>query len=373
MVYVFEAARRRTGESTAVVGFRVFIAVVLVLGVLAYGGFQCFLIWQNNQNGSLAVRLFSELHKNYLVPDIVFCSTSTNVTYTCTTADFNGNPNVTCQQFINTTLISNPDKSSYAQFPSCTVFKTRGNLTFNRWEGISEIDIQVLPPKNEPVDNVQIQLFDPSKELRYLVSQDIFSTGRRCNDNSEEDNEGLQEACQQNIYFMPNNTRFFTVFQSTIHEVLNNDVWATIGIYNTWYNESSISSSTEKEDWGTTSQFGLLTLRPSTYLVSVQQDQKIFTLLQGLGLLGGVYGVLAGVYIVLFGQPHFQPIGFVDTASRAMRTHQRLPHAIPRDLMTESNKVDALALQDRVNRLERMLNEYVIDIERLNEKLDQSA
>lgn len=173
------------------------------------------------------------------------------------------------------------------------MFKTHGNLTFNRWEGISEIDILVQPPNNVLVDNVQIQLFDPSKELRYLVcmnvrpivltlinsfsipilAQDLFSTGRHCNDIAEEDNDGLQEACQQNIYFMPNNTRLFTVFQSTIHEILNDNAWATIGLYNTWYNESSISSSTEKEDWGTASQYGLLTLKPSTYLVSVQQDQ----------------------------------------------------------------------------------------------------
>lgn len=52
-----------------------------------------------------------------------------------------------------------------------------------------------------------------------------------------------------------------------------------------------------------------------------------------------------------------------------MKPHQRLPNSVPQDLATES-KFEALALQDRVHRLERILNEYVIDIERLNERLD---
>ncbi|OZJ03523.1 hypothetical protein BZG36_03419 [Bifiguratus adelaidae] len=390
MVYLADAVKRKSYESRKWVTLRAVVAIALLFATVAYAIKLGIDIAAEGNNGNRSVKLINEVHTNYTMPDVVICANYTSpLVYTCafTMADLSSQ---NCQQFMTQTF-SNPDPVS--EFPYCTMFASNGNALFNRWTGIRSLGITVNMTSGLGPDNVQVQLFDHS--ANYVL------TNKSCNQLTSD--LVYQEACDQNIYFMSLHEQLFTSFTASIHQVLVQNGWATIGVGNQFTNESSIASSTEKEPWGTDQViYGLLTVKPAAYVVQVQQDQRTHTILAAMGLLGGAYGVLAGIYVILWGQPHLQPIGVIERVSsflesrlrgRQMSTSQSLPSyaevvppihskrssndqihllenaAFVRHMSDETIPNSNLRdLHQRLRVVETVLADFVIDLDKLSDK-----
>ncbi|CAG8640687.1 19878_t:CDS:2, partial [Racocetra persica] len=111
-----------------------------------------------------------------------------------------------------------------------------------------------------------------------------------------------------------------------------------------------------------------LNFEPQSFIVQVQTDKRLKTVLNSLGLLGGAFGLAISLLVLLFGNNTINPWGFVQRHNKAMQTNLiTFSELIPNN---SDNEMSIQELRQKLNLLQLLLGDYLVDAEYL-EKIQQ--
>ncbi|KAI8150296.1 hypothetical protein BJV82DRAFT_708020 [Fennellomyces sp. T-0311] len=173
--------------------------------------------------------------------------------------------------------------------------------------------------------------------------------------------------------------------------VLDKDAWWNyIGYASdtaTWYQvmQSKITSESSAPTYlGNEEPLGSLHLFPERYATQIIAEQRAFTVVQALGVLGGMFGLLVTAQHWLFGYRPRSPWGVIQRWSigqmrlsllqglvrKFQQQHENVPIVHP--LKKSSATAERMArLEDRLHTLEQLFQAYYIDDE-IFQSLDQA-
>ncbi|CAG8470420.1 2593_t:CDS:2, partial [Gigaspora rosea] len=116
-----------------------------------------------------------------------------------------------------------------------------------------------------------------------------------------------------------------------------------------------------------------LIIEPQSFIVQVQTDKRLKTVLASFGLLGGAYGLAIGLLVLLFGNNAINPWGFVQRYNKTMQTNLM----IFSELIPNSNNIDSEVsiqelkeLKQKLDLLQLLLSDYLVNAQYL-EKVQQ--
>ncbi|CAG8604574.1 9544_t:CDS:2 [Paraglomus brasilianum] len=128
---------------------------------------------------------------------------------------------------------------------------------------------------------------------------------------------------------------------------------------------------------------GIIMIKPQTFVVNVEIEQRSNTVLGAFGLLGGIWSIAVGVYAFLLGGDAINPWGCVQTycccfiRSTRSKLHESFKPVVPFQFSKESSEespdsssqsenttesTELTELQNRLNALEQFMQDYVVDI-----------
>ncbi|CAG8534056.1 4648_t:CDS:2 [Paraglomus brasilianum] len=116
-----------------------------------------------------------------------------------------------------------------------------------------------------------------------------------------------------------------------------------------------------------TTNTGVFSIQPQSFEQEVKEQQRSRTLLSSLGLTGGAFGVLFGLYTVLFGASRLKPWGIFHRTlikrTQISNQLQSLPLVSPvqSSTLTLSSSERTMRLENRVQELEELLQDYFLD------------
>jgi len=412
---LFGADKRKGNEPKSSLRLRMGVSLVFTFALLAYVAFELYLIYNDGQDG-FAVRTTIFTMKQYSMPDIVFCSdTNPQMTYTCDTifADGTRVPGACSNLFSSTSTKYGMNMNS--SFHYCYSFQVNSQLIFDQWndsnQGIKTLQFNISVPTGQTApDHLVAQLFDPAGN--YYTHNAIES--------AYEDSVEIQAARVQNKYVITNGTQMSALYTTSLHQQLSkSDSLSILGLgASSLVDQHFLSSSADKviqPQYAQQGLYGVVTVEPATYNTVIMQDQRRFTILTALGLLGGAYGAFASLFFFLFGEKQINPIGVVtrvwthaqptvDPYPTSTPMHQRnllagqigSPSSQDNDtIMATSSRKSAEALEEggvrrqlsqkhqanfietreelplaqRVKELERLLNDYVVNLDQVGIKM----
>ncbi|CAG8532532.1 8696_t:CDS:2 [Paraglomus occultum] len=127
-----------------------------------------------------------------------------------------------------------------------------------------------------------------------------------------------------------------------------------------------------------TTNTGVFSIQPQFFEQEVKEQQRTKTLLSSLGLAGGAFGILFSLYTVLFGESRLKPWGIFHRTlikrTQISNQLQSLPLVSPvqSSTLTLSSSERAMRLENRVQELEELLQDYFLDTSYLR-KVGESA
>lgn len=188
----------------------------------------------------------------------------------------------------------------------------------------------------------------------------------------------------------------FTVNPSTIvsigYEILerkkmrSNNLWNYIGFSSDTENQYSITSHIEKQS-PSMQQQGAVHVIPDSYSTSISSEQRVFTFMNCMGIIGGIFGLIAGFQASLFGYRPRSPWGVLHRWSNTVMQRSllnglksKLPlqqvqvpivHPLKARLSLKKDEEDTYSeqsnrmtsLEDRLYIFELLFQEYYIDDE----------
>ncbi|KAL0082133.1 hypothetical protein F4703DRAFT_1757851 [Phycomyces blakesleeanus] len=217
----------------------------------------------------------------------------------------------------------------------------------------------------------------------------------------------MQGETDTNTFTIYTNETLSMEYQVKDHQYLDDNSWNQIGFLPCYNHTPEISTSALASDFlmaynGFSSNymglFGSVTLYPTDYTTVIEQEQKIHTIINSLGSVGGILSLIISVQVWLFGFRPKSPWGIVQRWSNGpmrrsldrnlTKNFETLYTAVPfvsnvdNNILTRSNSYDdetikekdrilplldqkerVLVLEKRFQLMERLLEAYYVDIE----------
>ncbi|GBC04953.1 hypothetical protein RclHR1_05970010 [Rhizophagus clarus] len=183
-------------------------------------------------------------------------------------------------------------------------------------------------------------------------------------------------------------------YQRKIEEVIKPSWTNDFGIPPTYENRSYVESTITASLFNTSSPMVIVGINPKSNTIQVDKEVRTHTYLNGLGLIGGAWGLAAAIYTLLFGADTLRPWGIVQMycCGFSRLTQKKLKKTLPIIPFFDTNidtkdhpsiqglsideKIELIPLlQSRIDSLELFLQEYVVDVYYLNgirDKLSKS-
>ncbi|CAO3633370.1 unnamed protein product [Cunninghamella echinulata] len=318
MHFIFEALHKRPLEKRSLAVSRGVTAIIMGLTFLAYVG---YLISQVYNDRTLLILSARDIPvSGYLAPDIEVCL-SGNWTFShCTFQymDDSTKENPGCAGY----YLNGNDQSSV----SCRVFQA-GDTNFGIIEGEKGVENRLLrrvdiywrmdnvtavTEASFSIPSVAISLYDQSFSTWRLNPDQVNAMIPKQRSFFNSASLGAYRATSmQNytsaVYFYPLNYR----------AIAPSNAASLFGFQNAYVDIKTLRTS--QHNWPirinpniTRGDYhGRFSVRLATTTIEVQTEQRQHTILAALALMGGAYGVLTTIYIVVFGTPRLTPWGIV--------------------------------------------------------------
>ncbi|CAG8492655.1 1702_t:CDS:2, partial [Ambispora leptoticha] len=354
---------------------RIFTAVLILI---TYTGYCIFLIWQISRD-SPVLRDFQEFEDLLPVPDIQICGWQNDIQIE--RCDFLWN-NSTVTTYENCTgpiqkLYQSPNRINLNDF--CYLFtivdKTikYGRLDNDTLKNIDFyykiLNMTSFSEYSISVATIAIQLYDPSfnpvwdgTQLRGMV------------DDAMNQNFKLEFNTFAGIY---NYSSLAKIQRSVFRSILPGDISAIFGFNPSYHNTTTYSVNPEyfplhlSQNITDEEYSGHFSVKVGTFSQDVREQQRTHTILGALGLAGGGFGALCGIYVALFGEARLRPWGWMHHAAKASIS-QKLraldPTNIPfvTSLVVTGRNINPVEertrrLEERIDELEGILSDYFLD------------
>ncbi|KAI9010834.1 hypothetical protein CLU79DRAFT_772887 [Phycomyces nitens] len=170
------------------------------------------------------------------------------------------------------------------------------------------VRITQYPPGMDP--NVKIYKINTTDVPQVMSEQAIDEWGVR----------DMQGKSDPNTFIIYTNDSLTMQYQVQDHQYLEETGWNQLGLLARYNHTPEISSSIfvgdfnvyrNKMFYSNEGMFGTIDLYPSEYATVVQQDQKIHSILNSLGSVGGILSLILGIQAWLFGFRPKSPWGIV--------------------------------------------------------------
>ncbi|KAF0499960.1 hypothetical protein F8M41_020366 [Gigaspora margarita] len=107
-----------------------------------------------------------------------------------------------------------------------------------------------------------------------------------------------------------------------------------------------------------------LIIEPQSFIVQVQTDKRLKTVLASFGLLGGAYGLAISLLVLLFGNNTINPWGFVQRHNKTMQTNlmtfsELIPNSNNSD--SEVSTQELKDLKQKLDLLQLLLSDYLVN------------
>ncbi|KAI9019549.1 hypothetical protein CLU79DRAFT_757757 [Phycomyces nitens] len=191
---------------------------------------------------------------------------------------------------------------------------TRIRVIFHADQGVSGIiRITQYPPGMNP--NIKIYNINITDVSSQMSDQDVNEWATR----------DMQGKSDSNTFTMYTNYSMNMKYQIKDHQYLENTGWNRIGFLPRYNSTPEISSSILTSDSSVQKYLqyaysadiiGSLNLYPEDYSTVIEQDQKIHTIINSLGSVGGILSLIVGIQVWLFGFRPKSPWGVVQHFSR---------------------------------------------------------
>ncbi|OAD76826.1 hypothetical protein PHYBLDRAFT_165329 [Phycomyces blakesleeanus NRRL 1555(-)] len=210
---------------------------------------------------------------------------------------------------------------------------TKLQFTFNgNMETSVTIRITQYPPGMDP--NIQVYGLEVSNVPLLMTNQAFEEWAIR-------DTEGKSDP---NTFTLYTNEALVMQYQIKDHQYLEETGWNRIGFLPHYKHTPEISSLYVKNNFSMVREqfttfdgeiFGSTTVYPIDYVTIIEQDQKMHTILNSLGSVGGILSLMVGIQAWLFGFRPKSPWGVVQRWSRGP-----MKRSLGRNLQTKFDTLD---------------------------------
>ncbi|KAI9005517.1 hypothetical protein CLU79DRAFT_824805 [Phycomyces nitens] len=182
--------------------------------------------------------------------------------------------------------------------------------------------ITQYPPGMDP--NVKVYKTNTS-DVPSLMSDEAIKEW------SMRDIQGINDP---NTFTVYTNEALSIQYQIKDHQYLEETGWNRIGFLSRYNHTPELSYSSTKSNFSIMNErfmssfyiFGTATIYPIDYFDIIEQDQKIYTIINSLGSVGGIISIVIGIQVLLFGFRPKSPWGII----------QRWSHGPMRDSLVEN-------------------------------------
>ncbi|KAI9304180.1 hypothetical protein BJ944DRAFT_267222 [Cunninghamella echinulata] len=318
MHFIFEALHKRPLEKRSLAVSRGVTAITMGLVFLAYVG---YLIYQVYNDRTLLILSSRDIPvSGYLAPDVEIC--------------FSGNWTIShCSfQYMDWSMKENPGCTNFysngsGEGPvSCKVFKA-GDANFGIIDGGKDVEnrplrrvdiywrmdnVTAATEASFSIPSVAISLYDQSFSTWRLSSDQVNAMIPKQQSFFNSSRLGAYRATS-----MQNYTSAVYFYPLLYRAIDPGNVASLFGFQNSYVDIKTLRTS--QHNWPirpnpniTRGDYhGRFSVRLATTNIEVQTEQRQHTILAALALMGGAYGVLTTIYIVVFGTPRLTPWGVV--------------------------------------------------------------
>ncbi|RIB24994.1 hypothetical protein C2G38_567995 [Gigaspora rosea] len=258
-------------------------------------------------------------------------------------------------------------------------FQTSGDLLFsassnNSNVGLKNIGITIY------IDDSKYNASDPSMFVNMrAVDSELYNTyGSKLFEN--QNSMFLDSIVKINTYELSPNQSYNVKLTRNIKQLMSQSWKNYFGFAPQTeripYVTSTIESSLISNTTASRTLFSTINIEPQSFIVQVDTDQRLKTVLNSLGLFGGAFGLVTSFYALLFGTGAIKPWGLVQrhlfkvnrivqdkllSTLESMTFISHLTHDtddLKEDLSTEK-------LEKRLDLLQLFLRDYVVNVEYL--------
>ncbi|CAB5093612.1 unnamed protein product [Rhizophagus irregularis] len=222
----------------------------------------------------------------------------------------------------------------------------------------------------------------------YLLSSIIVVTQMIINGDNDTFVKYIKD---KEFYELPFTKLYQFEYHRKIEEVIKPSWMNDFGIPPAYESKPHIESTLSAITYNTSSSMpiAIIIIKPKSNTIQIDKEVRARTYLNGMGLIGGAWGLAAAIYTLLFGADTLRPWGIVQMycCGFPRLTQRKLKKNPPNNSIfdthidTEANhdlsmaeKIELIPLlQSRIDSLELFLQEYVVDVYYLNSVRDKLA
>ncbi|CAG8505470.1 2506_t:CDS:2 [Ambispora leptoticha] len=379
MVFVFDFGRKIFKESKSFYSLRLTTAAVVILLYLAY---LSFLIYEIVTDVPL-LQASLEYLDIIQVPDIEICGYMSDIEiskcvftwrdWTTSSYDLCYNTNESLPYIYAGPRPETSSSYCYLFTGNRTLYYLMPTLTNADPHSVNHIDFY-FRFKNLTsaissvisVATISAQLYDPDFNPLWGKAEAITTV-----DKFVQAEWGLQYNSFAGIYNYSTQVRFK---KSTIRSILKSDIGAVFGMNPKYHNTSYLETTSAyyplhpSPDFQFNETHGHFAVGVGSFVQDLQTEKRGHTILGALGVAGGAFGAIGGIYIILFGQPRTKPWGLMHRVAKHEVARNadisNLPFVTP--LIDPSQPYQSAdqrvsRLENRFQELEVLLSDYFVD------------
>lgn len=337
------------------------------------------------QNSPIIDQIHRDEHSLMLAPHLRICFDGWQPVLQCTT-----NSGESCNQHVqNITQQVNGNLNYYGEALTCYLFQSDWILSNHRLKNHHGSSLQFYYYGN--VSNkslVHVESYHPLHDPNLPV---YGLTGDFDQWYSEDENAKFQSFEQSNLkthnVFHLDPTKSSQIgYEYKRREKMDRTLWNYIGfgtrreiihqIVTVQYQSTTIDKSNEQENVSLLPFVGSLDVFPTSYSTLVMREQRAFTVIHGIGIIGGIFGLMIGFQASVFGYRPRSPWGIVhrwtvawmrksllDGLRARFSNHVHIPivHPVYNSHSQEIHRMTSL--EERLNVFEFLFQAYYIDDE----------
>lgn len=291
-----------------------------IILIFLFAAFFAFVLIQvlNSPKATFTVNLPSN---TVSVPNVRFCFTGyTNTGISCIT-----DSGLTCSQYFDPLDLSRHTPFFITDFGGLTCYLFHAPTTFQLASNVnpqvnngSKILFNLFGSQANSEANVHVQLYPPTRDpnMRYFFND----TSQDLNDADMADwlNNDGNDFTTTNILDIDPGTYSTMMYQMQENLYLKDVGWNYVGFSPSYNSTAEVVTTFRQEkpslDTSTASSLGLVNaiyMNPTSYNVIQQREQKIYSLINGIGFVGGLFGLFVAFQALMFGFRPRSPWGIV--------------------------------------------------------------
>ncbi|KAL0081512.1 hypothetical protein J3Q64DRAFT_1731715 [Phycomyces blakesleeanus] len=317
MYFIREAFYKRPFESARFAAAR---GVVAVLFVLLFFAYCAYLIVQIVDDVPLILLSSESVNATYAAPDIEMCVVNTTMQFAFCNAIYT---NFTSLPF-DCIGMTERGAISMGSTPQCYMLRTQGLLQYaaNRpypensslinnieilWK-LGSVDSAGYNIRAQP--SMDIQLYSPTFNQWYLNSSEFIPQERTLYTSMQNGNNRIYSNLNVSTIIKFSPVKYRAIKPKDSRSILGFGAkYVDIITLDTTQQDFPLQ---QKEPLTTGGYDGIFSISLAKTNMDVKTEQRQYTVLNAIALAGGAYGVLTGIYTILFGAGRFSPWGIFE-------------------------------------------------------------